>query len=99
MSTKLKALWHMQNGECFYCGRPTWLRGGGESKNDAKARLGVSTTKGLRKREASQEHLRRKADGGGNGIANLVMSCFECNSSRLSTPVLLHLSVMRGVHS
>lgn len=97
-SSRLKALWHMQNGECFYCGTSTWLMGGGESKNAAKARLGITATKDLRRRGASIEHLHRRADGGSDAMSNFVMACVGCNGARLTTPVLLHLSTMRQIH-
>lgn len=97
MGTRLKALWYMQAGECFYCGRATWLKSGPESKNQAKARLGVITTKDLRRREATEEHLRRRAEGGSNALSNLVMACSECNERRDTKPVLAHLSDMRSI--
>lgn len=95
-SSKLKALWHMQQGECFYCGGATWLHGGGESKAQARARLGVTGPRAeLRQRQATKEHLHRISDGGSNDLGNLVMACADCNGRRGPMPSLLFLSLMR----
>lgn len=95
MSSNLHVLWYMQAGECFYCGQQTWY-GGRESKRDAKLRLGLTTTKDLRRRQASLEHLHRKSEGGTRAMPNVIMACVGCNSGRQTTPPLLHLAAMRG---
>jgi hypothetical protein len=99
MSSTLKALFHMQGGECFYCGRPTWLKESGEGMRVAMSRLGVVGRRALIRREASREHLLRRADGGTGGMHNYVMSCKECNSARQATPVLLHFGEMRSKYA
>lgn len=88
-------LWHAQGGLCFYCGDDTWP-GSAESIDDAKKRLNVSTRKQVHRRRATREHLKRRADGGTNEAANLVMACQECNVSREAKHPLLHLAEMRA---
>jgi len=95
---KLAFLWHAQAGECFYCGRSTWLPGS-EASTAATARLSEPSKKNLRKRQASLEHLQRKTDGGSNGFDNLIMSCAGCNVGRLDKASLLHLADMRARHA
>lgn len=89
-------LWQLYGGECFYCGRPTWCEHH-ESKRVAKARLGLATYRELRYRRATREHLHRRADGGMNGLHNLVLACNACNVARQTKPVLVHLANLRNV--
>jgi 5-methylcytosine-specific restriction endonuclease McrA len=91
----LAALFDMQAGECFYCGRPTWLAASGEAMMKAKDRLGLKTRTQVRERAATREHLRRRADGGTNAAGNIVMACASCNNRRGAKPVLLHFANMR----
>lgn len=102
MNRKLYHLWRAQHGECFYCGRSTWLANDHESKAMRRRRVGLddlAPRRELRAREATLEHLERRADGGENHNHNLVMSCARCNVQRLETPVLLHLAAMREVRA
>lgn len=108
MSAKLHTLWHNQNGRCFYCGADTYLPGGGETKDHARQRFGIvpgtkRSAKAFRRRYATLEHLKRKADGGTKAFANLVMACHGCNVRRGEMDVesyLLHVRtlVYRGQH-
>lgn len=106
MSKKLTRLFHEQGGRCFYCKADTYLRGGGESVAQARLRfgLGPGTPKQLfRRRYATLEHLKRRADGGTRANTNLVMACNSCNSRRGEMPVDQyrdHISslVARGIH-
>lgn len=87
MSAKLHALWHKQGGLCFYCGAETYLPGGGETKDHARQRFGIikgtkKASKAFRRRYATREHLKRKADGGTMANENLVMACHGCNVRR-----------------
>lgn len=96
----LHHLWLSQRGECFYCGRQTWLQCLRESKLQRKLRVGLpfdATHKLLNTYQATREHLRRKADGGTNDLDNLIMSCAECNFSRGERPPLIHLANRRAL--
>lgn len=90
----LAILWHLQNGECFYCGLPTWLQG--EDVRKFQGKHGIATLDRARKREATREHLHRRADGGRNAFPNFLMACLGCNSERGNTPSLLHLAAKRS---
>lgn len=94
--SELKTLWLMHGGECFYCGLPTWLPSSGESMLKAKVRLGVSTRSAVRDREATREHLQRRADGGPDVMQNYVLACRGCNSRRGAKPVLTYFAEMRA---
>lgn len=50
-------------------------------------------------RRATIEHLRRKADGGGNELDNLALACLECNGGRGTTDWLTYKSFKRGEFS
>lgn len=100
MTATLHALWLMQSGECFYCGRATWTNN--EGKAARKVRLGMSphaSRAEMRRRQATIEHLQRRADGGGNSMSNFVMACVDCNEKRGPRPVLLHLSAQRNQYA
>ena len=47
-------------------------------------------------RRATIEHLRRRADGGGNELDNLALACRECNERRGTMNWLLYKSMKRG---
>lgn len=80
---RLKILYTRQEGRCFYCGLPTYLAGGGETKIEARQRLGVpAKAKGLRRRRATIDHIYPKAFGGMRSWNNIVMACTLCNSKK-----------------
>lgn len=64
-----KRLWEKQEGRCVWCKRPMVFECAqpGQSHNP---------------REATIEHLKRKADGGTNRLENLSLACRECNLMR-----------------
>jgi len=75
-----------QGGRCWYCDLPTWSRRN-ETRLQARERLGVAagtpqSSKVLRKKAATREHLARVADGGGDALRNIVMACAGCNVLR-----------------
>jgi hypothetical protein len=92
----LELLWHAQGGECFYCGQEAWLASRGESMSAFRRRHGLALLRQVRCRQATREHLKRRCEGGRNEPANFVMSCQHCNSTRDSTPVLIHLANKRA---
>ena len=99
IAKRLLNLWKQQDGFCWYCGRPTWLPGAGETKAEARIRLGLtagvlSAARLFRYRRASIEHLKRRADGG-TLKDGTVMACVECNSRRQETPPHEHKQKMR----
>lgn len=66
-----------QQGCCYYCGMPMWLRSAGEltsrfSLSDRQAEL-------LR---CTAEHLHARRDGGGNAQSNIAAACLYCNRGR-----------------
>lgn len=83
---KLKRLWKAQDGLCYYCAAETYIPGPDETRAAAKVRFGIPQGKGsgklLRRRQASLEHLKRRADGGTMANTNLVMACKGCNVRR-----------------
>ena len=106
MSRKLTRLFHEQGGRCFYCSADTFLRGGVESAAQARLRFGLPAAapkKLFRRRHATLEHLKRRADGGTKANKNLVMACHSCNTRRGEMPVdqyRQHISslVAQGIH-
>lgn len=67
---RLKRKFDQQNGLCFYCGRITQLAA--EIKHGGR----VSSI------AATREHLVKRADGGKNDDANVVVACQGCNATR-----------------
>jgi len=61
-------LFGQQEGRCFYCGE--------------LMSLSFARRDHIWGNSATLEHLRRRADGGGNGKENLVLACRECNIRR-----------------
>jgi hypothetical protein len=88
---KLKRLFTAQNGCCFYCQRQTYLAGW----RAFKALHPGMSTRGARYRQATIEHLLRRADGGTNRNSNVVMACLECNSHRGALPWTVWLQQRR----
>ncbi len=107
MNTKLKRLWVEQQGRCYYCSGETYLVGSGEVKASVKARFGIPEGRGsgtlLRRRRATLEHLKKRADGGTLANTNIVMACMGCNVRRGDLSVdefkaLVVEVVSRGIH-
>lgn len=61
-------LFGQQDGRCFYCHEPMVL------SFSARDNIWGNT--------ATLEHLKRKAEGGGDGLANFVAACKDCNGRR-----------------
>jgi len=80
-----------QGGRCYYCQRNMWHPLLYRKKTAAKI-LGTSK---LSRRRSTAEHLKRKADGGGNSRKNLVAACYDCNSKRGETSVEDHKAAMQ----
>lgn len=74
---------HAQGGKCCYCGAGMirW-------KHKSGARIPPKAE--------TLEHLRRKADGGGNARDNLALACRECNQGRGLTDWLTYKSYRMG---
>jgi 5-methylcytosine-specific restriction endonuclease McrA len=85
-----------QGGLCFYCLRTTYLPEWDTPKS-AAIKLGVPISL-IAKRMATREHLRRRTEGGGDYIFNIVMACQECNVDRGERSVLDHVKAKRQEH-
>lgn len=76
------------NLEMYFCRQ--------ETREQAKARLGVSSRKELRLRAATIEHLIPKSRGGTDDKWNIALACNLCNSQRPSDlPADAFLSIIR----
>lgn len=74
-----------QRGLCCYCDGRCWLPTR-EHPRQARARLGIpsdvpGSKKMLTAAQATREHLKRRADGGGDAD-NIAMACHACNVRR-----------------
>lgn len=71
------ATYKRQQGRCYYCGLPMWLK----SADELAKGLGVKarTIKGL---QCTAEHLVARQDGGDNSTENIVAACRTCNGCR-----------------
>ena len=67
-----ETLWKKQGGLCVWCTRPMQFE--------------CAATGPRNPREATIEHLKRKADGGTNRLENLALACRECNMAREANP-------------
>lgn len=74
-------MWNDQRGLCCYCERLM------------KHRNTCDPTHPLR---ATNEHLKRTADGGTNDAGNRRLACLECNSGRGSVDWLTYKSYKMG---
>lgn len=77
-------LFALQDGRCFYCAQPMFVLNA-ISVSEFKALHGLSSRRVARKREATKEHLTRRADGGTGKAHNIVLACAGCNSKRGDT--------------
>lgn len=82
---QLRSLYRDQEGICCYCDGPTWLPRH-HTQERARRILGIPDTgpgsrKLLEAARATREHLKRRADGGGDH-GNLKMACNYCNTHR-----------------
>lgn len=81
MSTKLatirKSAFEHQQGRCYYCRLPMWLR----DSHKYAARYGL-TRKQATLFQCTAEHLLPRKDGGGNATPNIVAACRFCNQRR-----------------
>lgn len=87
------ALFSDQAGACCYCERA--MAGRHEPTRIAAARLGIRCSE-VRSRRATIEHLKRRADGGGNQPGNLRASCEDCNFRRQGHDWLTWKSICLG---
>ena len=76
----LDRLYIAQAGECCYCGK-IMLPFGVVSQRKFAGFYGLSARQ-VRHRQATIEHLTRRADGGTNRRDNLAAACSLCNSKR-----------------
>lgn len=71
---KLRLLaFHTQQGRCFYCGAPMWLKSAHE--------LGMRP-RPSRFLQCTAEHLVARQDGGQDTPENIVAACWLCNLRR-----------------
>ena len=70
-----------QNGRCYYCGFPMWLRD--VSEFSARFRL---TTRQATLLQCTAEHLQARCKGGSDAPSNIVAACFTCNHRRHARP-------------
>jgi 5-methylcytosine-specific restriction endonuclease McrA len=77
------AAFNHQNGRCYYCGHPMWLKHPDELAPRRKISGRV-----LSPLRCTAEHLLAKQDGGTNSRDNIVAACHHCNKTRhrISTP-------------
>jgi hypothetical protein len=66
-----------QNGACYYCSAPMWLREIGSFA----AGYGISERQAHRF-QCTAEHLIAKQDGGVDSGSNIVAACWFCNQTR-----------------
>lgn len=88
-----KLLWDRQGGLCCYCERSMAVSFGSK-KTEAK-RLGIFIRE-VADRRATLEHLKRRAEGGGNGKDNLALACNSCNRERGETDWLTFKTLKAG---
>ena len=75
------AAFKRQNGCCYYCGFPMWLK----QPTELAARVKISEGEASRLR-CTAEHLLAQQDGGPNTGANIVAACQFCNWTRHRIP-------------
>ncbi|KKX33997.1 HNH endonuclease signature motif containing protein [Rhizobium sp. LC145] len=78
----LLKLFDRQDGRCCYCG----------------ALVIISADREMQRRPdaATIEHIRRRADGGTNHMANLACACLRCNRERGDLDWLTYATFRRG---
>ena len=71
------AAFNRQNGRCFYCGLPMWLKQ--PAAFAAKYKISEGDASRFR---CTAEHLKARQDGGTNSGNNIVAACRHCNMTR-----------------
>ena len=71
------AAFNRQEGRCFYCGLPMWLKHPAEFA--AKYRISEGAVSRF---QCTAEHLKARHDGGTNSDGNIVAACRHCNMTR-----------------
>ncbi len=71
------AAFERQNGRCYYCGLPMWLKHPAELT--ARFRISEGDVSRL---QCTAEHLLARQDGGPDTEANIVAACIHCNKTR-----------------
>ncbi len=66
-----------QNGRCYYCNKPMWIKNPSEINNKCKI-----TPKQARLLQCTGEHLVSHSDGGNISSSSIVAACWFCNQSR-----------------
>jgi hypothetical protein len=75
------AAFNRQEGHCFYCGLPMWL------KHPADFAAKYKISKGDASRfQCTAEHLKARQDGGTDSGKNIVAACWACNKTRHRIP-------------
>ena len=94
-----------QADRCRYCGCDTWLPWQRRQEQMLRSRWNMPASRSMacqlafECRMATVEHLRRRADAGGDTPANLAMACAYCNSSRHDRSPESHERAMRALKS
>jgi 5-methylcytosine-specific restriction endonuclease McrA len=70
-----------QNGVCYYCNAPMWLRKIGSFAT----KHGISDQQALHF-QCTTEHLVARQDGGADSRKNIVAACRFCNETRHQSP-------------
>ena len=81
--SNIDRLYVAQAGECCYCGK-VMLPFGVLSQRRFAEFYGL-TVRQAKHRQATIEHIKRKAEGGTSHISNLAAACSLCNSKRQET--------------
>jgi 5-methylcytosine-specific restriction endonuclease McrA len=77
ISKHRQAAFKRQNGRCFYCGLPMWLKQPAEFTAKYKMSEGAAS-----RFQCTAEHLKARQDGGTNSDGNIVAACRHCNMTR-----------------
>lgn len=91
---RLRDLFIMQEGYCYYCTRESWHHEF-ETIESFAGRHKIGTADVRKFRLATREHLIKRQDGGTNQAFNVVMACAWCNSNRGDRSVLAHVKFCR----
>ena len=91
---RLRNLFNLQGGVCYYCLREAW-HWEIETLEAFAARAGLGWYDVVKYRMATREHLIKRQDGGTNQNFNVVMACAWCNNQRGDRSVLDHVKFCR----
>lgn len=92
-----------QKDRCVYCGCETWLPRQRRQEARLRAKWDIPASRSLAcqlafdYRQATVEHLRRRAEGGDDAPENLALACAYCNSSRGERAPDIQALVMCGL--